>query len=118
MGLQGGKAARRHPALLHFSMLRSPAFRLLPERALVKKKGQKVAKKAYVAPEYKLVPYIPPELTRVTQDFFKNQARLKGLLELTFSPLEPADEPEDRREYEDAFNAVTEVRERAAAVFK
>jgi len=72
-------------------------------RALQKKKAKKVQqKKTAVAPVVKLVPHLPMELTKETRDFFKNQPRLKALLELVFSPMNPTDTEDDRREYEEA----------------
>jgi len=47
-----------------------------------------------------MVPYIPAELTKETQQFFGNSSRFRGLLDLVFSPLEPQDTEDDRLEFE------------------
>merc|ERR1712217_619099 len=75
-------------------------WRSLPQRALAKKKGKKQQKKTAAAPEIRLAPYLPPEFTKETRHFFENQPRMKALLELVFSPLEPQEKESDRLSYE------------------
>jgi len=63
-----------------------------------------------------MVPYIPNELTKETRQFFQNQPRFKGLLDMVFSPLSPQDEEQDRLEYEEAraeFRALAEKAQQA-----
>lgn len=101
-------------------MLRSPAFRLLPQRALAqtKKKAKKQQKKTAPAPEIKLVPYIPPELVKETREFFHNQPRFKALLELVFSPTDPKDTEADRLEYEKAHSEFEQLADKARRVYQ
>mmetsp|Transcript_120634 Transcript_120634/g.240215 ORF Transcript_120634/g.240215 Transcript_120634/m.240215 type:complete len:206 (-) Transcript_120634:55-672(-) len=82
-------------------MLRTNAFRVLPMRAL-KKKPKKQQKKTSAPQEVRMVPYIPVELTKETQQFFGNSSRFKSLLDLVFSPLNPQDTEDDRLEFEQA----------------
>mmetsp|Transcript_84158 Transcript_84158/g.250783 ORF Transcript_84158/g.250783 Transcript_84158/m.250783 type:complete len:209 (+) Transcript_84158:112-738(+) len=99
-------------------MLRSCAFRALPQRALAKKKGKKqLQKKTAGTPEVRMVPYIPQELTKETRQFFQNQPRFKGLLDLVFSPLNPQDTEDDRLEYEEARVEFRMLAERAHQVY-
>ena len=65
--------------------------------ALVQKKVQKKAKPAG---EIKLLPFVPTELVKETMSFFGDARKCKAMLELTFSPQEPADTATDRNEYE------------------
>mmetsp|Transcript_76934 Transcript_76934/g.120243 ORF Transcript_76934/g.120243 Transcript_76934/m.120243 type:complete len:211 (-) Transcript_76934:40-672(-) len=103
-------------------MLRTPAFRVLPTRALAsgttKKKAKKQQKKTAVAQEVKMVPFIPPELTKETQQFFRNQPRLKALLELVFSPREPQETEDDMLEYEEARAEFETVSARARGIYE
>mmetsp|Transcript_22261 Transcript_22261/g.39199 ORF Transcript_22261/g.39199 Transcript_22261/m.39199 type:complete len:209 (+) Transcript_22261:140-766(+) len=101
-------------------MLRSPAFRLLPQRALAqtKKKAKKQQKKTAAAPEIKLVPYIPPELVKETREFFHNQPRFKALLELVFSPSDAKETEEDRLEFEKAQAEFQTIADRAQRVYE
>ena len=44
----------------------------------------------------KLIHFIPKEYATDTIEFFRNQARVKALTELIFSPRDPKDTPETR----------------------
>mmetsp|Transcript_43681 Transcript_43681/g.81444 ORF Transcript_43681/g.81444 Transcript_43681/m.81444 type:complete len:176 (+) Transcript_43681:229-756(+) len=65
-----------------------------------------------------MVPFIPPELTKETREFFQNQSRFKALLELVFSPREPQETDEDRVEFENAKAEYDTLRERAARIYQ
>eukprot|EP00928_Gymnodinium_smaydae_P023918 TRINITY_DN19542_c0_g6_i1.p1 TRINITY_DN19542_c0_g6~~TRINITY_DN19542_c0_g6_i1.p1 ORF type:complete len:210 (+),score=49.86 TRINITY_DN19542_c0_g6_i1:75-704(+) len=94
-------------------------WRALPMRALAKKKGKQKQKKANTGPqEIRLVPQIPQELTKVTRQFFENQPRLKSLLELVFSPLQPKDENKDRIEFERARCAFEDSAQRQRKLYE
>eukprot|EP00416_Gambierdiscus_australes_P015227 CAMPEP_0171060712 /NCGR_PEP_ID=MMETSP0766_2-20121228/3996_1 /TAXON_ID=439317 /ORGANISM="Gambierdiscus australes, Strain CAWD 149" /LENGTH=208 /DNA_ID=CAMNT_0011516315 /DNA_START=54 /DNA_END=680 /DNA_ORIENTATION=- len=99
-------------------MLRSSAFRVLPQRALAKTKGKKpVQKKAAVTPDVRMVPYIPQELTKETRQFFQNAPRFKALLDLVFSPLDSRDTEDERLEYENARLDFKTFAEKAQQVY-
>mmetsp|Transcript_67403 Transcript_67403/g.152426 ORF Transcript_67403/g.152426 Transcript_67403/m.152426 type:complete len:209 (+) Transcript_67403:119-745(+) len=101
-------------------MLRSCAFRILPQRALAPRgKKKKQVKKSSSGPaDIRMVPFIPMELTKETRQFFQNQPRFKGILDLVFSPLNPEDTEEDRLEYEEARAEFKTLAERARKVYE
>ena len=81
--------------------------RLLPGRALIKKKLGSDGKVTQVGenkgpPQQELVPYIPRELAADTIDFFRNNTKVKALLELIFSSEDAKDSAEDRKEFEES----------------
>lgn len=100
--------------------MRACASRLLPERALAKKTGKKqVQKKTATANlEFRLVPHIPPELSKETRQFFQNQNKLKTLLELVFSPISPRESAQERSEYENARSQYDVARVTACNVYE
>eukprot|EP00927_Polykrikos_kofoidii_P032958 TRINITY_DN27932_c0_g2_i1.p1 TRINITY_DN27932_c0_g2~~TRINITY_DN27932_c0_g2_i1.p1 ORF type:complete len:211 (+),score=38.62 TRINITY_DN27932_c0_g2_i1:79-711(+) len=95
-------------------------WRALPQRALAKKKAKvvKPKKTQAAAPEVRLAPYLPPELTKETRQFFDHQARLKGLLELVFSPLEPRETEDDRLAFEEAKAEFDNFAGRARTIYE
>ncbi|CAK0902960.1 unnamed protein product, partial [Prorocentrum cordatum] len=114
-----GAAGTRVWVAPRFAMLRSSAIRTLPQRALAaKKKGAKMKKKVTAPTEVRMAPHIPAELTKETRQFFNNAPRLKALLELVFSPTEPRESDDDRREYEQARAEFQTLAERARNVYE
>eukprot|EP00929_Paragymnodinium_shiwhaense_P047119 TRINITY_DN23905_c0_g1_i1.p1 TRINITY_DN23905_c0_g1~~TRINITY_DN23905_c0_g1_i1.p1 ORF type:complete len:210 (-),score=52.57 TRINITY_DN23905_c0_g1_i1:164-793(-) len=102
-------------------MLRQIAapWRSLPTRALAaKKKKPKQQKKAGEAVEHKMVPYLPPELVKETKHFFEETPKMKALLELVFSPLDPKETEDDRLEYEEAKAEFDRLTARARAIYE
>jgi len=94
-------------------------MRLLPQRALAKKKtAKKAQKKTAAAPEIKLVPHIPLELVKETREFFRNETRFKALLQLVFSPLDPKENEQDRLELETAQADYENLAAKARSVYE
>jgi len=85
-----------------------------------KKKGKKQMKKTGTSgpTDVPLAPYLPPELTKETREFFTNQPRLKALLEMVFSPVNPKDTEADRLEYEEAKAEFDALATKARVVYE
>mmetsp|Transcript_96399 Transcript_96399/g.171359 ORF Transcript_96399/g.171359 Transcript_96399/m.171359 type:complete len:210 (+) Transcript_96399:11-640(+) len=102
-------------------MLRSPCFRVLPQRGLAqskKKKPGKQQRKQAAPQEVRLAPSIPPELTKESRQFFQNQGRFKALLELVFSPRDAKDTKEDQAEYEEKKAEFDTLCERSRRIYE
>jgi len=74
-------------------------------------------KKTAAAPEIRMVPYIPMELSKETRQFFQNTPRFKAILDLVFSPLDGQDTEDDRLEYEQARAEFKMLAEKARQVY-
>ena len=95
---------------------------MLPTRALIKKqisadgKLRQLGDKA--PPDVEMVPYIPRELASDTIDFFRNNVRMKAIVEYIFSGHDVKESPEDRAEYDEAESRMRSETEAIEAAFK
>ncbi|CAD7930065.1 unnamed protein product [Amoebophrya sp. A25] len=68
--------------------------------ALLKPKVKTLKQKKAAAALIKLLPHMPQELVTLTTSFLRKDKNLKNLLQLVYSPAEPAESEDDRAEYE------------------
>eukprot|EP00386_Alphamonas_edax_P005801 GDKI01018934.1.p1 GENE.GDKI01018934.1~~GDKI01018934.1.p1 ORF type:complete len:236 (-),score=10.35 GDKI01018934.1:218-925(-) len=123
--MQRVSAAVRLSLPQRMSLIRNviPSIQTLPQRALPLKKKpakptEKKQSKQVEVTEIRLVPYLPPELVKETVSFFSAKPKLKGLLDLLFSPIAPTDTETERLEYQRRWEAYDEVKQRVEARYR